>query len=42
MLKFIEKENYLTDQIGIKVDPVMKRALKPGIGQRILNEVMYL
>lgn len=40
LLKFIELENYLTDLLGIKVDLVMKSALKPRIGERILSEVV--
>ena len=39
LLKFIELENYLTDLLGIKVDLVMKEALKPGISKNILDEV---
>ncbi len=42
LLKFIELENYLSDTIGIKVDLVMKRALKPRIGNNILEEVIYV
>ncbi|UCH90211.1 MAG: nucleotidyltransferase family protein [Thermoplasmata archaeon] len=42
LLKFIEMENYLSDQLGIKVDLVMKRALKPRIGKQILKEVIYV
>ena len=42
LLKFIELENYLSDTIGVKVDLVMKRALKPRIGNNILAEVIYL
>lgn len=42
LLKFIELENYLSDTIGIKVDLVMKRVLKPKIGENILAEVVYL
>ncbi|MBV9387568.1 MAG: nucleotidyltransferase family protein [Chroococcidiopsidaceae cyanobacterium CP_BM_ER_R8_30] len=42
LLKFIELENYLSQIIGIKVDLVMKRVLKPRIGQKILAEVIYL
>lgn len=42
LLKFIELENYLSDTIGIKVDLVMKRVLKPRIGKNILAEVVYL
>ena len=40
LLKFIELENYLTDLLGTKVDLVMQSALKPRIGQRILNEAV--
>lgn len=42
LLKFVELENYLSDAIGIKVDLVMKRVLKPTIGKNILAEVIYL
>jgi predicted nucleotidyltransferase len=42
LLKFIELENYLTDLLGIKVDLVMKDALKPTIGKRILSEVVQV
>jgi len=42
LLKFIELENYLSDTIGVKVDLVMKRVLKPRIGKNILAEVIYL
>lgn len=38
LFKFVALENYLGDQLGIKVDLVMKDSLKPGIGQRILAE----
>jgi len=40
LLKFIEMEYYLSDLLGVKVDLVMKDALKPAIGKRILNEVV--
>jgi len=40
LLKFIELENYLSDAFGVKVDLVMKDALKPTIGTQILKEVM--
>lgn len=40
LLKFIELENYLTDLLGVKVDLVMKSALKPRIGERILSEAV--
>ena len=40
LLKFIELENYLSVVMGVKVDLVMKDALKPRIGERILSEVV--
>ena len=40
LLKFIELENYLSDFLGVEVDLVMKDALKPRIGRRILEEAM--
>jgi len=42
LLKFIELENYLTDLLGIKVDLVMRDALKPAIGKQILSEVVQV
>jgi len=42
LLKFIELENFLSDLLMIKVDLVMKDALKPRIGQRILQEVIFV
>lgn len=42
LFKFIEMENYLTGLLGVKVDLVMKSALKPTIGKRILEEVVML
>lgn len=42
LLKFMNLEHYLEDLLGRKVDLVMKSALKPKIGQRILSEVEYL
>ena len=40
LLECIELENYLSDLVGIKVDLVMRDALKPRIGERILSEVV--
>ena len=40
LLTFIELENYLAGLLGIKVDLVMRDALKPRIGERILDEVV--
>jgi hypothetical protein len=42
LIQFIELENELSDRLGIKVDLVMRDALKPAIGQRILNEVVLV
>jgi predicted nucleotidyltransferase len=36
---FIRLENELSALLGVKVDLVMKSALKPGIGRHILEEV---
>ena len=38
LFQFIELENTLSDQLGIKVDLVMKDSLKPAIGEQILRE----
>lgn len=39
IFKFVNLENYLSDTLGVKVDLVMKEALKPNIGKHILSEV---
>jgi predicted nucleotidyltransferase len=39
IFKFVNLENYLSDALGVKVDLVMKDALKPNIGKHVLNEV---
>lgn len=39
IFRFVHLENYLSDSLGVKVDLVMKNALKPNIGKHILNEV---
>ncbi|MCA9732582.1 nucleotidyltransferase family protein [candidate division KSB1 bacterium] len=38
LLQFIELENYLSDLLELKVDLVMRNALKPNIGKRIISE----
>ena len=38
--EFIALEDYLGDLLGVKVDLVSKKALKPRIGERILKEVI--
>ena len=40
MFKYIELENHLGDLLGVKVDLVMKKALKPAIGKQILAEAV--
>jgi predicted nucleotidyltransferase len=40
--KFLELEEYLQQLLGMKVDLVSKKALKPRIGKRILEEVVML
>jgi predicted nucleotidyltransferase len=40
LLTFIAIENYLSDELGVKVDLVMKDSLKPAIGKVILSEAM--
>ena len=42
LLRFIDLENFLSDTLGVKVDLVMRDALKPRIGRRILQEVELL
>jgi len=40
LLRFVELENYLSDLLGVRVDLVMPEALKPRIGQRVMEEVL--
>ena len=42
LLKYVELENFLSDQLGIKVDLVAKDGLKPLLKDRILGEVVYV
>ncbi len=42
LIEFIEMENFLSDKLGIKVDLVMRSALKLHIGKVILKEVIYI
>jgi len=42
LFTFVELENYLSDILGVKVDLVMKDALKPRLKERILSEAVYL
>lgn len=38
--EFIRLERELGDKLGVRVDLVMKKSLKPGIGEAILKEVV--
>ena len=40
LLRFLELENLLADRLGLPVDLVMRDALKPRIGSRILRDVV--
>lgn len=40
MFEFVRLERHLASLVGVKVDLVMKTALKPEIGKRILAEVV--
>lgn len=40
--EFLELEEYLSRIFKIKVDLVMKKVLKPGIGKSVLGEVIYV
>lgn len=40
LLRFVELETLLSKQLGVKVDLVMRDALKPRIGRRVLAEAV--
>jgi predicted nucleotidyltransferase len=42
LFRFIELEDFLSQQLGVKVDLVMRDALKPRIKDGILNEAIYV
>ncbi len=42
IFKFMELERVLSEKLNIKVDLVSKKALKPFIGKKILDEVIYV
>ncbi len=42
LFRYIELEQHLSQLVGVKVDLVMKRALKPVLGARILSEVVMI
>ena len=41
-IKFMRLENHLSKILGVKVDLVTRKALKPYIGKRILQEILYV
>lgn len=42
LFEFMKLENYLSDLLGVKVDLVSKKALKPHIGKHITKEVIMI
>ena len=42
LLRFMALEERLSDLVGVPVDLVTRKALKPRLGRRILKEVSYL
>lgn len=42
LFRFMDLEDHLKDLLGVKIDLVSKKALKPNIGKYILNEVIYV
>jgi predicted nucleotidyltransferase len=42
LLDFVDLETRISELLGVKVDLVMKSALKPNIGRRILGEVVLI
>ena len=42
LFQFVRIEDHLSQLLGIKVDLVMKKTLKPRIGKRILGEVQLI
>ena len=42
LFQFVALEQFLSDELGVKVDLVMKEALKPGIGKHILEEAQKI
>jgi predicted nucleotidyltransferase len=42
LFEYIQLEDYLSEILGVKVDLVMKSALKPAIAKHILEEVVAI
>ncbi len=42
LFDFIRLEDYLTSLLGIKVDLIMKSALKPRLKDKVIKEALYI
>lgn len=42
LVELIDLETYLSEKLGVKVDVVTKKGLKPRLKERILSEVVYV
>ena len=42
LLKYVEMELFLSEQLGVKVDLVAKGGLKPTLKDLVLSEVVYV
>ena len=42
LFQFVALENFLSDELGVKVDLVMKESLKPSIGKNVLAEAQRI
>jgi uncharacterized protein len=42
LFEFLKLENFLSNLLGVKVDLVSKKALKPHIGEHIVQEVIMI
>ncbi|MEJ5338320.1 MAG: nucleotidyltransferase family protein [Aquificaceae bacterium] len=42
LFTYIEIESFLSKKLKVRVDLIMKSALKPYMGRRILKEVVYI
>jgi uncharacterized protein len=42
LLRYVELEFFLSEQLGVKVDLVAKGGLKPTLKDQILSEVVYV
>ena len=40
--EFLELEEYLSDILGVEVDLILKKTLKPEIAKNVLKEVVYV